>query len=238
MTQYKMQRLCVWSGMVGVTLFFMGFLLAGFIPPPSPSLTQEQVASYYQINATGIRSGMVIMMISGMFMAPQIGVISAQLKRIPGVSPALVYAQLSAGTASAMFFFIPAVLFIVTAFRPDRSPEITYTLNDLCWIMAVIPWSPAFMQNVVIGAAAINDKSAEPIFPRWMGYFNYWVAIGFIPGGLLAFFHSGPFAWSGVFAFWLAGTVFVIWFIVMTIMLLKAVNRQEREETRIVGNQA
>jgi hypothetical protein len=229
MNQFKVERLCTWSGMVGVTLFFLGFIFSHFIPPPSPSLSQEQVVAQYQQNANGIRTGMVVMMISGMFIMPMVGVISAQLKRIKGISPALTYAQISAGTAGSVFFIVAAVLFLVTAYRPDRPPELTFMMNDLCWIMVVIPWPPAFIQNIVIATAIIHDESPQPIFPRWLAFFNIWVAIGFLPGSLLPFFKKGPLAWNGIFAFWLAGTVFVIWFIVVTVMLLKAINRQEQE---------
>lgn len=217
--------------MVGVTLFFLGFIFSHFIPPPSPSLSQEQVVAQYQQNANGIRTGMVLMMISGMFIMPMVGVISAQLKRIKGITPALTYAQVSAGTAGSVLFIIPAVLFLVTAYRPDRPPELTFLMNDLCWIMVVLPWPPAFIQNIVIATAIIHDESPQPIFPRWVAFFNIWVAIGFLPGSLLPFFKKGPLAWNGIFAFWLAGTVFFVWFIVVTVMLLKAINRQEQEAT-------
>jgi hypothetical protein len=48
---------------------------------------------------------------------------------------------------------------------------------------------------------------------------------------LLAFFKSGPFAWNGALVFWLAGSTFFVWFIVMTVTLLKAI-RQEQESAR------
>ncbi len=102
-------------------------------------------------------------------------------------------------------------------------------LNDLSWIFAVLPWPPAFMQNIAIAAAILTDKSANPIFPRWVAYMNIWVSLAYIPGGLLPFFKSGPFAWNGILVFWLAGSVFIIWFVAMTVMLLKAIKRQERE---------
>ncbi len=222
------QRLCAWSGIVGVTFFFLAFFLAGFIPPPGPSLTQDEVVAMYQQNTTGIRIGMLFMMISGMFIAPLVAVISLHLRRIEGVSPLMTYTQLSAGSVGILFFIIPAVLFLVTAFRPDRPPELTYLMNDFSWIMTVIVWPPAFMQNIAIGVAVIGDKSPKPIFPRWLGFFNFWIALLFVPGSLLPFFKTGPFAWNGVFAFWIPGSVFCLWFIVMLVLLLKAIKQQEQ----------
>ena len=230
MNPYTAQRLCAWSGIAAVALFFAAIVLADFMPPPPPSWTQEQVVSHYRDHQTGILSGMVLMLISGMFYAPLVGIISAQLKRIPGLTPALIYSQVSAGTAGIAFFIVPAVLFLVTAYRPERSPELTYLMNDLCWIMLVIPWPTFFMQNVIIGISVLSDRQAQPVFPRWVAYFNFWVALGFVPGGLLPFFKHGIFAWSGVLVFWLAGTVFFAWFLVMTTMLLKAIRQQQNCE--------
>lgn len=227
MTRYQIERWCAWSGMIGVILFFCGFVFSHFVPPPSPSLTQEQVVLHYQTYANEIRGAMVIFIISGMFVVPMFGLISAQIKRMEGVSPALCYAQLCAGATNAMFFFIPGLMFVVTAYRPERNPELTFLLNDMSWIFAVLPWPPAFIQNIVFAAAILTDKSAQPIFPRWLAYLNIWVSLAYIPSGLLPFFKSGPFAWNGILVFWLAGSVFIIWFVAMTAMLLKAIKRQE-----------
>lgn len=229
MSTFQLYRLYNWCGVAAIALFALGFLFAHFIPPLSPALTQDEVVRIYQEHSVAIRVGMLMTMISGMFMAPFVGLISAQLRRMNGTNPAVVYAQIVAGTTNTMFFFIPAILFIVTAYRPERSPELTFMMNDLSWIIAVLPWPPAFMQNCIIGMAILNDHGEKPLFPRWLGFFNFWVAIGFLPGGLLPFFHGGPLAWSGVLVFWLAGSVFILWFIVMVVMLFKAIRRQELE---------
>ena len=227
MNNFTVQRLCAWSGAVGVTVFFLGILLSGYIPPASPALTQEQVAAYYQSHATGIRGGMVLMLISGMFITPMVGVISAQMKRSAGIHPALIYAQVSAGTTGAVFFFVAPLFFLAAAYRPERPAELTYLMNDLAWIALVIPWPPAFMQLVIIGVGVLGDRSAKPVFPRWVGYLNFWVALGFVPGGLLPFFKHGPLCWSGILVFWLAATVFGLWFAAMTTALLQAIRAEE-----------
>ena len=232
MSKFTIKRCCVWSGVIAVFLFFMGFVLSVFIPPLSPSLSPEQVAHHYQTYSMEIRIGMVIMCIRGMFMAPLIGEISAQIKRMKGVPDGLRYAQISANTANAMFFYLPAIMFIVIAFRPERPVEMTYMMNDLAWILAVIPWGPAFIANVVIAAAIFADESDSPIFPRWLAYLNIWVALAYIPGGLLPFFKSGPLAWNGIFVFWLAATAFIVWFTAMVIVMLNTIREEERHHSK------
>ena len=234
MNKYTAKKLCVWSGLIAVILFFFGFGCSYFIPPPSPSLTPEQVAAHYQNNTMNIRIGMVVMCISGMFMAPFIGEISAQIKRMKEVPSALRYAQISGNTANAMFFYLPAIIFLTIAYRPERDISQTYLMHDLAWIMAVIPWGPAFIANVVIALAIFCDKSEAPVLPKWIAYVNIWVALAFIPGGLLPFFKSGPFAWNGILVFWLGGAVFIIWFISMIVALFGAIRNEEQLNTHMI----
>ena len=235
MLNTKTQKFCAWSGLVGVLLFFSAFGFARFIPPPGPWLTQEQVVAMYMDNTSGIRTGMVLMMISSMFISPFVAVISQHLRRMEGVNRLMTYTQLSSGSVGILFFNIPAVLFLITAFRPDRSPELTYLMNDASWIVTVMVWPPAFMQNLSIGVAILQDKSAKPIFPRWLGFFQFWVCLLFIPGSFVPFFKSGPFAWNGLLSFWVAGIAFTLWFVVMLTMLLKAINREADEAATLAG---
>ncbi len=70
-----------------------------------------------------------------------------------------------------------------------------------------------------MGHAIMSVQHEQPIFPRWVGYFNIWVAVLFIPGGLLTFFKTGPVAWNGLLAFWMPVVVFFAWYIVMFFVL-------------------
>ncbi len=230
MHHVRMQKLCARSGYLVIALFGFAFWpLAKFIPVPSPLLSATQVAAIYANNTNGIRFGMLFMSLSGAVFAPFVAVISIQMKRIEGASPILTYTQLCSGSIGALFFIIPAIIFGVAAYRPDRPPELTLLLNDLAWFFAVMPVAAAFMQNLAIALAIFGDKRANPVFPRWLGYFNIWVALLFAPGALITFFKSGPFAWSGLLAFYVAGTVFAAWFFVMVTMLVKAIDQQAQE---------
>jgi hypothetical protein len=227
MHQMTFQRVCAWSGIVCVTLFFAAFFAADFIPPLSPHLSADQVAAFYRRHATGIRIGGCIMLLSGMFYAAFTAVISAQMRRIPGVPIAAVYVQLAAGAFACLTFLVPAMLFIVTAFRPGRAPGTTQALNDMSWIMLVMPWPPFMAQNYAFAYAIFTDPRPKPLFPRWLGYVNIWAPIMFSPALLLPFFKVGPFDWRGMFVFWIPAVVVVIQFIANVTMVLRAVGDEE-----------
>jgi hypothetical protein len=223
------QRVCAWSGIICVTLFFAAFVAADFIPPLAPHMSALKVAAFYRQHATGIRIGGCVMLLSGMFYAAFTAVISAQMRRIPGLHVSAIYVQLAAGAFACLTFLIPAMLFIVTAFRPDRAPGTTQTLNDMSWIFLVMPWPPFMAQNYAFAYAIFTDPRERPLFPRWLAYVNIWAPIIFSPSLLLPFFKTGPFDWRGIFVFWIPAIVFVIQFIANTTMLLRAIRGEEQE---------
>ena len=232
--QATFQRICACSGIVCVLLFFGGFVAAGFLPPMSPGMSAAQVAAYYQTHAAGIRLGAALIFLSSGCYVWFTAVISGQMRRIPGVHATVINAQLAGGAFGCLTFLVPALLFAVTAFRPDRSPDATLLLNDMSWIILVMPWIPFMAQYFAFAFAILSDPRPQPLFPRWLAYFNIWAELMFTPAIILPFSKSGPFAWNGVFVFWIPAVVFGAVFIVNTIWLLKAIN-SEAQETLAAG---
>lgn len=229
MSDSRIQRLCAWSGMLGAGLFFSALIISNWFPPPSPSMDMEQVVAMYRQNTNHIRVGMVLFLFSSMFISPFVALISVHLRRMERGMPLMTYTQLSMGTTTVLFSILPAICFLITAFRPQRPPEITYMWNDVSWIMAFIGGPAFIMQNISIAVAILRDTSPQPIFPRWLAFFQIWTALGLVPGCMLVFYTSGPFAWNGLFAWWLPAVVFGAWYIVMLLQLLKVIRRQEQE---------
>lgn len=120
---------------------------------------------------------------------------------------------------------LPAMIFAVATFRPDRPVAITQMLNDMGWLV-IIPAFPTFIaQFGAIAAAIFADKATPRLYPRWLAYFNIWIAILFVPGGFAYFVRTGPFAWDGLLAFWGAAGAFFLWLVVMCSQVLAAARR-------------
>lgn len=225
------QLLCAWTGLVCAILFYVALWpLAHFIPPYSPLASATEVVAKYEGNRTGIRLGMIVLQIAGALFVPFAAVISSQMKRIEGQFSALSSTQLASAVGLAIFLQLPAMTFTVTAFRPERSPELILLLNDLAWIYLMMAIAAASVQNFAIGFTILSDKNPNPVFPRWVAYANFWVGIGYLPGNLLTFFKVGPFAWDGLFSFYFVALIFAIWFCVMIPAVFKAIRQQA--ETR------
>jgi hypothetical protein len=233
----RSQIVCAWCSIAFAVLFTIGIWpVAGFMPPLAPSLTALQVAETYQQNTLAIRSGALLMMSCTGLMCAFVAVIAVQMRRIEGRHGVLTIAQISSGTVGVVVFLIATVCWTVAAFRPDRSPELILLLNDFGWICFLMTFAVFVAQDFVIGFAILGDKNEQPIFPRWLGYFNLWVGVTFIPGGLLTFFKTGPFAWNGLFVWWVPFVVFFTWYIVMFIMLRSAIIRENKQSLSAASN--
>jgi hypothetical protein len=221
--QRTFQRACAFSGIICPLLFFGGLLLSGFLPPLRPGASALEIAAHYQQHATGIRFGAALILLASMFYIAYSGAIYGQIRRIPGAGHTAAGVSLAGGAVAAVTFMIPPMLWAVTAFRPERSPETTQALNDMAWFIVVMPWAPFMAQNFAFAFAILADPQRRPLFPRWLGYLNIWATLVYTPAIVLQFFKDGPFAWNGVFVFWLPAVVFGIQFVANTVSLLKAV---------------
>ncbi|HEY1968414.1 MAG TPA: hypothetical protein VGH89_10735 [Pseudonocardia sp.] len=222
------QRLCAYSGIACIVVFLLGFwVIAGFIPPPSPRLTGPELVTLFQSHATRIRIGMMVSLFAAALLASWAAVITVQMRRMEGGSSALAFTNLAVGALFVLEFVISLVLWQVCTFRPERSPDIVQAINDTAWFLFVCITSTPALQASVMGIAVLRDERAEPIFPRWAGYLNLWVAVLFLPGTITVFFKTGPFAWNGLFTWYLPLTVFFNWMTTNTVLTLRAITAQE-----------
>lgn len=221
------QKIAAWGGPFCAATLGPGLLLAHFMPPPSPLLTANEIASFYQEYATMIRIGMILGLFGIAGYAALVAVIAAQMQRMRTGSNMPALLQLGAGSIGILTVMFPIMIFAITAFRPDRDPALTQLLNDMGWLI-IIPAFPTFLaQFGGIAAGALLDQGPVKPFPRWVGYFNIWIALLFVPGAFAFIFKTGPFAWNGLLAFWVAAGAFFVWLMVMTPVVLKAIAKPD-----------
>lgn len=225
------QRLCVWSGPLLIALTGTAlWLVMGFIPPPAPSASAEHIRQMYIDHQIRIQVGLILTVVSCGLAFPWAVAIAVQMQRIEGRWSPMALSQLIAGVALPMLYVLPVMAWATAAFRPDERPaELTRFANDLGWFPFVGVGSPAFIQSIAIAIVVFRDIRPNPVFKRWVGYFNIWCVLLFFAGALIYAFKSGPLAWNGVIAFWIPVVVFCAWIFVMAYVLLAAIKDQENE---------
>lgn len=211
--------LCLWCGPALTVPLGLGmWLLAGLLPPPSPSAAAAEIYGRYQSDIHLFRAGLLLMMVAACLIVPWVAAISVYLKRIEGRYSPMAYTQLSLGALGVLLVVFPALLLQAAAFRPDRVAEDILLVSDIAWLTFVGAFPLPLFQNIAI-AVAILGYPGQTELPRWLGYFNLWVALMFVPAGFVFFFKGGPFAWDGIVGFWVGITVFGLWLFVMFAVL-------------------
>jgi hypothetical protein len=215
-----------WAALLYLGLLCIGWWgFAGFVPPLEPTTPANDVAGYFQEHSFRLRAGMVITMF-GAVMAMPLGATAAYfISRIEGFVGPLTMLQIMGATGMAVLTFYPPMWWLIASFRPERTAEITLMLSDASWLQWVGGLTIYYPTIITIAIAAFLDKSEHPAFPRWFGYANLWMVLLLLPGQMIFFFKIGPFAWNGLIAFWLAFSVFGLWFPVAFYVLRKAVLR-------------
>ncbi|OBF60603.1 hypothetical protein A5753_19730 [Mycobacterium sp. 852002-51971_SCH5477799-a] len=228
------ELILLWTLPAALILWIAAFLLfPGFDPPMSPTMPAEQVAAFYRDpgHIPQIRSSMILFNWFGVCLVPILALIVLQIRRMAHRTPIFSYAMLGCAAGGPTLFLVADVCWLLAAFRPERSPELTQLLNDLAWITFTI-LVPFFIGQCVILALAIYfDDPSRPVFNRWVANFNLLVAAALVPATFVGASLTGPLAWDGVLSFWVKNVAIALWIIVMGVVLGRAVYR-ERAESR------
>jgi hypothetical protein len=223
-----------------LAVIFGGFLLVafclfpGFFPPMSPDMSAEKVARFYARNITMIRTSMIIFNLCAIMLLPFFMVIVYQMKRMATPTQVLAYCYLSAAATGATLFAIADLFWLIAAFRPDRNPQLIMLLNDLAWITFTAPVGMIIAQNLCLGLAVLLDDQPRPVFPRWVAYFSFAIALVIAPSVCSAIVLTGPLAWNGVVSFWLRIIAYAVFLVVMFFVVRSAI-RRERSEQPVAG---
>jgi hypothetical protein len=224
-------KFCAWSGTLCLALMVVGFVLfAGFIPGRPASQSAQQTAQFLLENRDMIKWGLIVSMFGAPLLMPFAVSISIQMRRIEGRYPALAMTELGLGAIFVLEFIYLIFFWQTATYRPDRAPELIQLLNDMGWIPFVGMSSTIVLQVAVFGAAILLDRRERPIFPRWLGYYNLWVALMFLPGTFNVFYQAGPLSRNGMIAWYIPLTVFATWLLITSFYLSRAVDTMADDE--------
>lgn len=228
MINAKVHKALAWSQPMMIVLWVGAFVfLAGFIPPPDPSASAQAVVAMYEDDQFAIQLGLVVTLFASALLVPFAAVVAAQMRRIEGPGAPLAMTQLCSAALLSLEFIIPIMVWQTAAFRlDDDSARLILMLNDMGWLMFVAVISSAVVQMAAIGIAILTDTRSTPVFPRWAGYFNLWVALLLAPAGLVVFFKEGALAWNGLIGFFCPLVAYCTWSITMFVLVRRAIDQE------------
>lgn len=229
----KVQKVLLFLGVGFAPLMFLGFILVHGIPPHAPTASAAEVARVYAQNHTSVQIGALMLMLGGVGWGIYGAVRTYWIWRMEhGRFPfmALLSAMFAAANAALTVFAF--TLFAIVGFRAGEiAPELTRLLNDFTTFVVIYIISPMMVEVFAEASAIIRDK--QRLFPRWMASVNIATGLLIIPAGMIGFSKSGPFAWNGVFGFWLTMVTFGIWANLEAYCILKALKKEVQREEAI-----
>jgi hypothetical protein len=225
-------RVMAWSGVaLVISLVVAQGVLMGFIPPPSPAHSAQQIAQLYIDRKLRIRVGTLIECVGFTFYLTWSMSIVFFMRRMERGMPVLSYTAIANAGGGYVFFLLMPITWAALAFRPETlDPAFLQVANDYVWFVFILSWPPFAVFMILIAVAVLRDQNTIPIFPRWVGFLNLWTAVLIIPAGLVEFFKTGPFAYDGVISFWFVWIVFFGWIIGMTAITLRACTVEKRRQ--------
>lgn len=225
----------LWTVPPAAALFLLAYLLfPPFSPPLSPTMTPEEVAAFFANNVTGIIGVAVMVNLIACALVPLFAVTAVQISRIGTSSNVFAYAYMLCVGVGLTAFILADYCWAMAAFRPERDPQLISLLNDMAWFFFIAPVGTIIVGNFCLAISIYLDARPDPIFPRWVAHFNIVTAVLMIPSAFSFLNKTGPLAWDGVLAFDLRLGVFACYVVVMFVVLVGVVNRQNQEQEALV----
>jgi hypothetical protein len=223
------ELILLWTLPVTVVIWIAAFFVfPAFSPPMSPAMSAEQVAAFYRDPAhlPEIRYSMIIFNWFGVGLVPVLALIVMQIRRMAHRTTIFAYAMLGCAAGGPTLFLVANVCWLLAAFRPERSAELTQLLNDFAWVTFTVAVPFLIAQSVILAAAIYFDDQPHRVFPRWVAHFNLLVAAALLPAAFVGVSMSGPLAWDGVLSFWVKNVAIGLWVVVMGVVLGQAVYQE------------
>lgn len=225
-------RVAAWAGpvfLVALGACWAG--VAGFLPPPAESMTATEVQRWFIDNGSRLRIGLVGYLFFAALYIPWCIAISRVIQRIEGPKGVLSQVEFAGGVCTAIVALLAGVMWLAASFRTEtRSPEDIQLLMDLGWFIFNLTFMVTALQMLAVGIAVLVDRRRDPLLPKWITWISFAFAATFIPLLLIPFSKTGPFAWDGLFNYYVALGGAFVWDAIVAFYLFAAINKIQREE--------
>lgn len=198
-------------------------LLLRVIPPPRPDVGYEYMVEFFDAHSPTIRIGVALLCVVFGGAAIANGYVSYQMRRMSSGST-FAYAYMggmAVGTLPGMLLL--AMCFATATFR-TREPRVIGLLYDLGMLSFQGSLGCFTTAYLAFALGILYDRNG--IFPKWLAYMSIWQIVTEAIATQMWVLQSGPFAWNGSIAFWLAVIVFGIWLNAQGLFLKQATDRQ------------
>jgi hypothetical protein len=214
-------------------------LLAQNFPPMAASTSAQDMWQHYKSLQLPISIGMSVCMVGGSCYMTFGAAVSRVMRRIEGPEGMLANLEMSGATITYCPIVVACGIWLVAAMQVDvLSPALIQTMYYLGWMVIDLAYMVTSWQIIAASIVFLRDKREKKLVPAWVSWWGYVTVASFFPVSLIPFFKTGPWAFQGLFNFWIAFPTWYIWIVSMSIYIIKAVNRIQVEDGAAVKDEA
>jgi hypothetical protein len=221
MAEERWERLGAATGIVFVVLAFASFIIGGELPKPGDSA--EQVVTYYTSDSDMILWSGWLWGLAGIAFLWFLGSLRSHLVRAEGDPGRLTSVMFAGGIAGGLVFSIGVIISSALAFgiAQDAPAELTHAFSDL----ATQLFNGAAFAFFVFVAATSLISGRTKVFPAWLGWFGWLVALLTLASSLTLVFDAGIFS-TGEIVSVLAFFGFFLWFLALAFTVTRQVGKE------------
>ena len=211
----NVRRMTLWSGVVGVVLTLVGFIVftkSGF---PDSNDGPAKIASYFAQHRSAALTQQFLLGLSAVALAVFVAGLVMMMWRNESMRPAAVIAAISAGGGIGVFLVGGGFMAVLAYRTPVGDPGLMRALLDGSWIMLNIS---GFMLGAFIAAVSYASIRTH-VLPAWVGEFGMVVALAQFVGAASYARGSGGFSPQGwipliaalAYVVWVLAVCFAVW---------------------------
>ncbi|MGH2710013.1 MAG: DUF4386 family protein [Actinomycetota bacterium] len=221
MSEQRWERLGASTGIVFVVLAFASFFIGGELPKPGDSA--QQVVAYYTSDSDKILWSGWLWGLAGIAFLWFLGSLRSQLVRAEGDPGRLTTVVFAGGIVGGAVYSIGVSISSALAFGIAQNAPVE--LSDAFSDLATHLYNGAAFAFFVFVAATSLISGRTKLFPAWLGWFGWLVALLTLAASLTVVVDSGPFA-TGEIVSILSFFGFFLWFLALAVTVTRQAGKE------------
>jgi len=220
MSEQRWERLGAATGIAFVVLAFASFFVGGELPKPGDSA--QQVVAYYTDESDRILWSGWLWGLAGIMFLWFLGSLRSHLRKAEGDTGRLSAVVFGGGIAGGVVFSIGVAISSALAFgiAQNAPAELTDAFSDL----ATHLYNGAAFAFFVLVLATTLISGRTKVFPAWLGWFGWLVALLTLAASLTVVYDTGLFS-TGEIVSILSFFGFFLWFLALSIVTMQQVGK-------------
>ena len=228
------QKMGLWCTWIFAALTIVGWLGIGHFYAPFPAdAGLDATKQWFTVeHRWGTIIGCTIFYIAAGLLTPGSIQFGIMLAKIEGRYPLWSITAGVCGVFISLIIFLNSCAWIVAAYRPEYGSDVIQAWYDWSWFAFLLGWIYLAIEMIATGIVELQDTREQPMIPRWFTWLTFAGGATLVTAAGPAFFKSGPFAYHGLFGFYLPMVVWGTYLIGTTLFMYQELSREESAAAR------